>query len=146
MPVKISQKDPTNPQKGTIQLSDVHRLLTDFRNKIKLDCFDTSRTPVQKRFYFDIDFERLSKIVKTISGNKKVIRINMAVTMAGQLNCNQNASIENSLSILVCGVDKDDQPMISDGNLILVEGFLDHSESKIEGDPCCVQGVPFIIG
>jgi hypothetical protein len=124
-----------------------------------LDCVDTSRNPVQKRFYFDIEVERLTKIVSTIPGIKKAIRINLSVTLPGQLNCDQNDSIENSLSILVCGVvevtedkGKDNQdkgktvrkPMLGEDDLILVEGFKDSDDTRITDDPCCVQGSPFL--
>jgi hypothetical protein len=149
MPVKIARQK-TSPQEGIIHISDVHRMLTDFRKKIIVDCTDPSRNPIQKRFHFDIDFERLVKIAKTIHGDKKTIRINLSLNLLGQLNCNEDESIENSLSILVCGVEevevnkeKIKKPLLKEGHLILVEGFKDNDGSKVEGDPCCVQGIPF---
>ena len=146
MPVKILREE-TKPQDGIIHISDVHRMLADFRKKVNVECTDPSRNPVQKRFHFDINFNRLKKIADSISGEKKIIRINLSLNLPGQLNCQEDESIENNLSILVCAVDKKGAPMLKVGNLVLAEGFLDNEKKKLGGgdDPCCVQGVPFPI-
>jgi len=164
MPGKITSRDRTNPVLGMVNITDVHSMLNGFRNKVTLDCVDPSRNPVQKRFYFDIDFRRLQQIIdqpepEGLSSSKakskkeqnpqepKFIRINLSLNLPNQLNCEQTESIENTLSILVCGV-KNKKPLLNDGNFILVEGFSDHDDLGIEGEegggPCCVQGFPML--
>jgi hypothetical protein len=156
MPVKIVKKGQTDPFFGLINITDVHRLLNDFRKKVALECSDPARNPVQKRYYFDIDFERIKKVAEQLANSgedeasdaskPKKIRINMALNLQGQLNCEQTDSIENNLSILVCGVDKDNKSLLNHGNFILIEGFNDNEELAITGGggPCCVQGSPMM--
>ncbi len=156
MPVKISNTEQTSPLSGVMNISDVHRVLNDYRKKIELECTDPSRNPVQKRYYFDIDLRRIKQVVKQkhdsdndeSSTEPKKVRINITMNLSGQLNCEQTESIENNLSILVCGVDGRGQSLLNDGNFILVEGFNDHDDlglsRKEGGGPCCVQGMPYI--
>jgi hypothetical protein len=143
MPVLISKADNTQPQQGIIHITDVHRMLSDFRRKLNLDCIDPSRNPIQKRFYFQIDIKKLEEILKK-SGDKTTIRINMSLNLPGQLDCSQTESIENNLSIIVCGIDPKGNPLLNDGDIVLVEGFIDHEKYKTSGDPCCVQGKPML--
>lgn len=165
MAAKISNLGKTNPGMGIINLSDLHGMLNGYQKKVSLDCTDPSRNPIQKRFYFDIDFRRLKQIVnqpRALGDNEndnegnsdetekkeKFVRIYLSLNMTGQLNCELTESIENSLSILVCGV-KDKQSMLSDGDFILAEGFSDNEDLGLQGSdgggPCCVQGSPLII-
>jgi len=148
MSVVISKDQSTQPQEGIIHIADVHRMLTDFRQKINLNCVDPSRNPVPKRFYFNINIKRLEEIASK-SADKEIIRINLSLNLQGQLDCEQKESIENSLSLLVCGVDKDKKSMLNHNDLVLVEGFIDNEDHKIPqkgqkrgADPCCVQGKP----
>jgi hypothetical protein len=150
MPVLISRYDNSDPQKGVINIKDVHKLLSDYQKKVKLECIDSSRNPVHKRFYFQINIKRLEKILKH-SQNKSILRINMCLNLPGQLDCAETELIENNLSILVCGLDAKGKPLLKDGSLVLAEGFLDHPKfdlaekgKKLDDDECCVQGIPML--
>lgn len=148
MPAKITL-DITNNQTGEISVTDVHRMLTDFRAKVDVSCTDPSRNPIVKRFHFDLDIERIKKILENVDADSRKVRIYMSLNMPSQLNCHNNASVENHLSIIVSALSSvDKSPLLSPGSSILVDGFKDHNEFAINAlpdDSCCVQGSPFII-
>ncbi len=156
MPAKISFDLPTNNQVGIINVNDVHKVINDFEKKIELNCSDPSRNPIQKHLYFDISMERLNCIIGkdategiNAEASKDRFRIYFAVTMPNQLNCENTASVENYLSILVCGINKNDKsPLLKKDNYVLVEGFKDHvttsaKKTSLDDAPdCCVNGGP----
>lgn len=148
MPAKIIMGSSNN-QSGEINIGDVQKMFNDFRTKITVGCSDPSRNPVHKRFYFDIEVEKVAQILNNVNGaDKKKIRINFSLNMPNQLNCDNSASIENFLSIALCAIDKkSNKSLLRNDDLILVDGFNDHTDFSTVmggGDPCCVQGSPFL--
>lgn len=145
MPAKITTSTTDN-QSGEISISDVHKMLTDFRTKVEVSCTDPSRNPIVKRFHFDIDLDRISELMKGNTADKKKFRIFMSLNLPGQLNCHNSGSVENHLSLIISGVNKNDKtPLLNLGSPILVDGFKDHTDFAIKGSPddvCCVQGSP----
>ena len=155
MPVKISANQATYNQNGIINIADVQKIINDFDKKLVIDSIDPARNPVQKHLYFDISMERLKFILDpTIneSASSQNFRIYFGLTLPNQLNCQNTASVENTLSITICGIAENEDgtttPLLTDGQYVLTEGFKDDSVTKpssgpfLGADGCCVNGGP----
>lgn len=144
MPAKITD-GPTDSYNGLINISDVHRIINDYITKLNLTCADPTREPIQKHYYFDVSLDKINKMIKGSKGaaNNKKFRINLVLNLPNQLNCDQTFSIENYLSILICGISKaaDEVSLLKVKDFVLCEGFND-VEKPIRDDSCCVQGTP----
>ena len=141
MAVKITNES-TNNTNGEINIADVFKQLNDFITKVQLSCTDPTRNPIQKHYSFDIKIDRINQVIEGTEGavNDK-IRINLSLNLPNQLNCHNTASIENYLSILVCGVDENGKSLLKVDDMILAEGFADYNAVAPSPD-CCVQGTP----
>lgn len=140
MAVKITKKTTDNTT-GQISIIDVFKTLNDFRTKVQLSCTDPSRNPVQKHFSFDIKMDRINEVIAGSDGaiNDK-IRINLSLNLPDQLNCQNTASIENYLSILICAIDENGASVLKEDAMILAEGFADFG--TLVPTDCCVNGTP----
>jgi len=141
MPAKITPSKTDNST-GEISISDVHKTINDFVTKVELSCIDPTRNPIQKHYHFDIKLDKLTQIIEGSNGaaDDTKIRIHLALNLPSQLNCDSTFSLENYLSILVCGVTPDKSSLLGVNDLILVEGFRDFG-ANVAPD-CCVQGNP----
>ena len=154
MPAKITTSKPTDNQLGEINVVDVQKIINDFDKKLKIESIDPTRNPISKHLYFDISMERLKEIIdpaENKSASNQFFRIYLGVTLPSQLDCLNDKSVENTLSVLLCGVQDNGDgtltPLLNDGQLILTEGFKDHSTSNINTGKfttfvanCCVNG------
>jgi hypothetical protein len=106
-----------------------------------LSCTDPTRNPIQKHFSFDIRIDRINEVIAGSTGaiNDK-IRINLSLNLPDQLNCQNTASIENYLSILICAVDENGTALLKEDAMILAEGFADFG--ALTQTDCCVNGTP----
>jgi hypothetical protein len=139
MPAKITQS-LTDNSTGQISISDVQKTINDFITKVELHSIDPTRNPVRKHYSFDITLERLRQVIEGSEGaDGGKVRINLALNLPSQLNCTSTHSIENFLSILVCGISENGSSLLRVNDSILAEGFIDFGGFR--GD-CCVQGNP----
>lgn len=141
MAVKITP-DTTNNQTGEISIADVYQSLNDFIGKVQVSSADPSRNPVLKHYSFDVELDRIKEVIEESEGSDKTkIRINLSLNLEGQQNCDNTASIENYLSIIICAVGSKNRSLLKLDDMILVEGFKDY-ENKSGSTTCCVQGTP----
>lgn len=147
MPAKITL-NTTDNQSGEISVSDIHKMLTDFKTKVNISCSDPARNPVVKRFHFDINIDRIKLLTAGTNTDKNLVRISLSLNMPSQLNCENSESIENHISIILSGVNKVNKTsQLSPGYAVLLDGFKDNEDyvvSRQPGDDCCVQGSPIV--
>lgn len=141
MAVKITP-DITNNQTGEISIADVYQSLNDFIGKVQVSSADPTRNPVLKHYSFDVEMARIKEVIEESEGSVDTkIRINLSLNLEGQKNCENTASIENYLSIIICAVGPTGKSMLKLDDRILVEGFKDY-ENRSGSTTCCVQGTP----